>query len=447
MKSLIFALFLLCLFTLGATPIHAVETIDLSAAKYTSCDSFGFCRTQADINELPLSKDGKDTIKAITHDTPFVLDASSTIQNFNISVNENRDKLIISGKVLQDTYWTAQIGEVLIDPWWNVSSNTSSLAYDSPYSGAMSNFTWTGTWSNGVMIHTNESFTWDNLTSSDTSPQLRFCYLWTSGGMLLTNHSWVGRTCVINYTLSANTSYYYTSLGELDGGGEKGEYSQAITPPLYASTFTIEAGSYHDGSTFHNESTPRIYNLDLVYITKTETVSTWYENYLYLNGNSSNTTIFDNTTFNVTGTTNLTNGIVSLYINGTLSANDTTNATNTTNLSTGLYNITGWFGNASTNETITYWLNVTATPVTPSGVVGAVYCTDNSTLAHINVTNLQTDNVITYYEWCAQGCDNVTFSCEPLEYQQNLGNMAIALSLFTAVMLFGWFMSKERRRR
>lgn len=105
------------IFIIWATPTYAKETIDLQ--DYTDCDMFGNCITEVDINELDLSKDGKDLLKSIKKDTPYDLNSSLDMVNFDISVKE--EKLIIKGKVRGNTYWLADFGSVMLDPWWNTS--------------------------------------------------------------------------------------------------------------------------------------------------------------------------------------------------------------------------------------------------------------------------------------------------------------------------------------
>jgi hypothetical protein len=162
---------------------------------------------------------------------------------------------------------------------------------------------------------------------------------------------------------------------------------------------------------------------------------------LYLNGNQSNISLPYGTLLNSTAVLNITTSYgLKLIINNTI-ANSTNNIVyNISNLSVGLWNISGVY-DSTPNELAsykTYWANITntTTPVIPpasNNTIAYVYCTANTTLGHINITNLQTDGVITYYENCPYGCDNVTKICSPPLYQTNLIVLAI-IFIFIAIL-------------
>lgn len=432
MKKLLILLAILCVL---AIPTYA-ETVDLNDAKYTTCNDLGYCQTSADINELPLSKDGKDMVKAITHDTPFDLTSSAGIDNFTVYVNENRDKLFFTGRVVQDTYWLADFGAVIFDPWWNLtgSCNSSTLTYNN--GEAMVEESASGFW-HGIKFTTNNSqVTLETFTKDGYSTADRIALADSSTKEFLADVAFSGSTATFNYVLTPATTYYLV-LTNYSGAEKKGASGIGSYFPIGTVIgVQIDASMYSAApySTW-NDYTDKIFEIDsMATHINTSCPSIWYVNNLTLNGNATNITMANSTDLNMTGTTNLTGASVLIWLNGTLSANDTNSATNTTSLPSGFWNVTAWFGNVSTNETITYWANLTYTAPAPT-TAGYSMCSDNFTLSHYNVFNPQTGENVSYAEQCLNGCDNVTYSCRYPEYIEDAIGFGLVIAFFVGLAI------------
>lgn len=426
---------------LFSIPVYAKETIDLD--RYSTCDSYGNCKTEVDINELTLTKEAKDFLKDVScgdvspKDVSLCEDVSSyemshSIESFSIEILD-KEKLLISGHITQNTYWSIDLGAVLLDPWWNFTKETTT------------NYTFTGTVpdSDGG---TSQKYVCYNYTPNMTV-QIYDIVKYSSAGPTFTE--------ILNGTSNAimYTGSNYT--------GDNSTFATAILeadyPFLICNRYPATHGYYKLDNAYpfvyeYGNVTGRCYGAppswtscdtdattDIIYFVAGNTTSSeetiWYNTYLYLNSNESNITLTTDDILNVTATTNLTGLTALVYIGDVLSANATTTATNSTNLTVGLWNITSWIGNVSTNETKTFWATITMPPV----ATGYVYCYDNDTLAHINVTNLETDNTISYYEWCNNGCDNVTFSCRYPPYVEDAIGFLVVIAFFIAMaIIFKW---------
>jgi len=91
------------------------------------------------------------------------------------------------------------------------------------------------------------------------------------------------------------------------------------------------------------------------------------------------------------------------------------------------------------NTSLTFNLTTTQTGIVVP-VSSYSLCSDNNTL-FINrtvVINAVANNSQEYV-WCASGCDNITFVCNPTAYQQNLYNFAIVMGIFVFfALLIKW---------
>lgn len=411
-------------FMLLAIPTYAREDVNLQ--QWSSCSIDGYCRTEVDINELSLSKAGKDLLKDIDTDTPYLFESDNVIQDFTIEILD-KEKLIITGHITQNTYWTMLIDEVFLDPWWNTTS------FDT---WTMPSVSWTShTASAQDYLGTNISLT-ETITiiavKKHASSNPYGCHLVDSGENVVGSGSYSGDVCTITGTFS--DPYYYL-VNNYSSAGQPARYYNSFTYPNASDggNFQMTACIINDGS-WGNCGATQWWDFLEINVTGSGT-SLWYETYLYLNGNNTNITLDNATALNSTGTTNLTGLTVLIYINTTLSANNTTTAVNITNLSAGMYNITAWIGNASTNSTLTRWANIT---YTAPAVVVANYsytiCSDNSTLyEHKAVYNNGSFSYNDTYTLCLNDCDNVSYSCEMPDYQEDFYGFLIVCGFFVGL--------------
>lgn len=444
----IFCTILPLIFIIWATPAYAKETIDLQ--RYSSCDELGYCKTEVDINELDLSKDGKDLIKSIESDTVYSLEMSHSIENYRISIVD-KEKLIITGRINRDTYWTADFGSILLDPWWNLTGTCNSSTQTYTYGGGMIEESAGGYW-HGINITTNASnVTLVSFVSDDYSTGGRAVIANATTHEFYADVAFVGHTATFNYDMKPNARYIILVTNYT--GAEKKGATGEISPFAIATTVGVQI----DGSVYSADpySTWNRYVLKLFELYQLNTYinvtcpNIWYENHLYMNGNETNITLDNATTFNATATTNLTGANVLIWFNTTLSANGTDSATNSSNLTEGLWNITAFFGNVSTNETITWWLNMTyaGEPAPPEANYSYTYIVDmndaplqclNSTHAYramwVNGASLNET-----YE-CPNDCDEQSNTgCNPPEYQQGLFNFAIVCGMILfMVVIWRW---------
>lgn len=395
-------LFLILFLTLLAIPVSALN-IDAQADTYCN---WGNCETRVNLSNYLITTQinivkGLDLSKS----KPALNDK---LISFNYRFDNNI--LVFYGQVKNDVYWTFDLKNgYIIDPFWNYTEagTEDTITVGITTLGANSDTNKQGYF---ITMKANASLVSVTKHASDTSSHAWIDFVNDTN---IANASFSGNTATFtpNIELTDGVSYHLYTWNS--GAGRDAYILNPISIPITTGRdLDIITGQYNDG-TWHNDSIGRCID-NITTINASSNVSIWYVNNLFLNGNESNITLNNATEFNVTGITNLTALPVLLYINDTLSANDTDRAENNTYLAQGTYNITGYFGNSSTNETITYWLTMTYTA--PGASIGYVFCTDNETLAHINVTNLETDNVISYNDHCVYGCDNVTFACYPAPF-------------------------------
>lgn len=431
--SLIFAICFIAL----AIPIQAKEVIDLQ--QYSSCNHWGLCKTEVDINELTLTKDNKNFLKALDSDTLYDLDSSTNIIDFNIYVKDG-EKLIITGWITKNTYWIADIGNILIDPWWNETVLTN-LSLETP------NTNYNDGSKIGILFCGNSTGVHLYGLVKETNCDATECYLFREDGTGVKNVSFTGDLCYLDIDINNSECYY----GLADDGGPAyiQRYIASGGWPKTNAYVNGMAGAWYDGS-FNTDGVNRVFTT----IITSSTSSTWYDTAFYLEGNQSNVTIAEGTRLNATAISNLTGIPIEYYFNGNLYNSSNTEMINISYPAIpGLYNVTAYFGNASTSDTIEYWVTVTANAsnVTNATVypAGFTLCVDNVTLAHINVTEPLSLNhtPFTYYENCPAGCDNVTYSCMPLPYEQNLYNFGLVIVFLAFLVGFSWLYTRQKKRR
>lgn len=423
----------LCLLLL-AIPTHAKEVINLD--QYSSCDKFGFCKTEVDINELTLSKEGKDLLKDVDTDTPYALDTSANIWAFQLYV-QDKEKLIVTGRITEDTYWTADFGDVFLDPWWNYTTYSFNPYIYVKEAGSCGTAAG-GTNLFGLNITTNTNQTcimWVDLV--DTEAGVTWVAVTNPAGNVIVNTTDLSGT---NFSFAScvplNTSAVYRIVEETPATRTS---CSDVSFPYAEPGFSVVGGVYCGSS---NPATctqvAEWFAFEEIgyQINESTNYNNWYTTTLLLNHTASNYTGPNSTALNITGTTNLTGLTVLLYVNGTLSANDTDRAENVTAYPCDWYNITAMIGNASTNETTTYWANLTC------GVASAILnysyaiCSDNSTLlehkaGYSNGSFSYNDT----YTLCTNDCDNVTFSCRYPSYVEDAIGFLIVIGFFISLAI------------
>ena len=113
------AFFIVCVILL-AMPVSAKEVIDLQ--NYVECGLMS-CSLEVDINELDLNKDGKNLVKGLTNDNfdQYISDLPNSMRNMGVSVLE--EKLFITADIQpgSQNYWLMEFEEFVLDPWFNSS--------------------------------------------------------------------------------------------------------------------------------------------------------------------------------------------------------------------------------------------------------------------------------------------------------------------------------------
>lgn len=356
------------------------------------------------------------------------IDIKSGIKEFNYKFTG--DSILLSGKITEGTnnYWNFDLKNgYVIDPWWNYTVSTEYLlelpSWDDNNQGGGANY-----W--GIAIKPNTTIELKSILIAPYCSDLNVLQLY-----FCSNSSYIANSTKSGTRFNFSQPVLYPNVEYcIAGSSTLRTYGNDAFPVTDALHYNV-TGSI-GGATPNAVRTDFGFSVIQVVTTLSSETSTFYENHLYLSGVEGNNTISNTTQLNSTLTSNLTDVPVLIYIDNVLSANSTETATNLTYLPEGTYNITGFVGNTSTNETITYYATITYTaPV----IIGYVYCINNETLAHINVTNLQTDNLISYYENCEYGCDNVTFSCFPAPFIQDLITFLILCGFAViGVLAFKW---------
>lgn len=387
---------------------------------YSSCEGFN-CKTTLDVSTLGLSTQKINNLKGVNI-TNFLY-KSRNISGLSYSWSGNN--LTISGTITDNTYWYFDTGQDRFDPWWNFTGANTSVNFTMTKSSTNADFF-------GYKFKSLIAGSITILSVKNSTSQVNNCTLFSGAKALIATSTFSGDNCIVTYTLAVGDTYYIMygrSTPPLHS------YQDGMTYPVVGSMINVTAGIYDINS--FPESSNTYY--DALKIITWVTNSVWYENHLYLNGNQTNISLFTTTPLNSTASTNLTGAYATIWINGTLSANATNLSSNVTNLTAGLYNITAFFGNTSTNETITYWATCYNPPIS---IVNYSYslCSLNDTL-YVHSTQFLngTFNYTDEYINCINGCDNVSFSCNPAQWVGDLtGFMLIVIFLVAGGLILRW---------
>ena len=424
-----------------------VFAIVIDAQSETTCLS-GVCETRVDLTKHMATLEVSN-VKVIDYQlTKTEVLTNKNIKEFEISFD--KDIMVFSGVVEKDTYWEFDLKNgYVIDPWWNISSvcNSSNLTYVN--GNEMIAEDTTGYWQ-GIKITTNASEVFlVDYKLADHSTAERVAIADVSTHVFYADAVVIGDTATFNHMLTPETSYYMV-LTNYSGDVEKGATAEISPFPISTTTgITIVASMYSASPyTVFNDYSLKLWEVGefTTTINITCDVNTWYNTYLYLNGEQNNISITDSDTLNSTATTNLTGANALVYINDFLSANATTTATNTTTMPIGFFNITSFIGNTSTNETITYWVNVTEAVTEPSDYQTNEtwrICSDNMTehfhhAQYVNGTFSYSNDTYTY---CQNECNDYNLDsltgtlCNPDDLTQYLVLFGVVVVL---VVLYGW---------
>lgn len=431
-KYLVFAL---C-FLLLAIPIYA-DTTTIDAQKYTTCSIDGYCSTIVPLDEYMNS--GLITALKSIDLTPAKPVLTEKLLGFDYRFIGN--SIEFYGSIVDDVYWTFNLGNsFIIDPWWNYTSWHWSVDHEwaNPYSplGSLGGSgIWRGT--NFTTVAPCRVVAFD-FTGSMTPYNCTL--IKASDKSIIEIGTISGTWCNFSTNVLENNTQYYLLLNSsqrsMKSPTDSGTSTNGEIVVDHGFTYSSDLSSFSFAPT-------ETENIENIYTQENATMenSYWYETHLYLHGIEGNASFTNNTAMNLSGTVNITGFDVLIYINDTLSANDTDYAENITNLSVGLYNITGVFGNASTNESTTYWL--TMQPY--SAPVGSYlqnttwsYCTDNTTLLqHYAVYNNGSLSYNDTYSYCAYNCDNVTSSCNQPFFIQDILNVVFWTIIIVIAIIIG----------
>lgn len=429
-KSMIFILGLIVL----TTPVYAKEVVDLQ--QYSSCNIFGDCKTEVDINELSLTKDAKDFLKDLATDTPYDLASTKNITNFSIYIKD-REKMIITGHITENTYWTVDFADITLDPYWNISTygwgSNETTDITNPYTSAGSGG---ATYMRGFEYNTY-------------GQDFRVVKLCAEAGIGISNAT-VSNATHICYAVSVTDECAEmncnVSADACDSGNcYMGMWSNdnfyfyinntAVSKyPINAGYFNITEDAQGTNYTHPVQGYPTNF-MQTGHITiqpYTElNVSYYYTIDLYLNGTSANKSVMEDTTVNLSAVLggNLSDSWnISIMVDNEEYALDEDAVENLTSFSAGTYNITA---NASFNESITdflvtYFLLVNATPI--ENATTYTICTDNETL-FVNRSIKINGDINNTQEWiyCEYECDNITKSCNPSDYEASIYNFGILI--------------------
>lgn len=445
MKNIHKTFILMLCFALLAIPIHA-DTTYIDAQKYTTCDS-GNCKTVVPLDQF-MNQGLITALKAIDH-TPAKPVLTDKLLGFNYSFSGNN--MIFEGRVVDSVYWTFNLGNsFIIDPWWNYSA-----------------YVWNPhTWASGATSCGGSAGATNLFGINITTTTNQTCINWVKLYDAHATASWVAitnlaGTAIENSTTSSGNNWTFGCV-ELNASTIYHIITSTVTTrvsctgslayPYSNNGFTVPSTIYcaSGNPASCTPLTNEYFAIESVGYAINESVdfTIWWVPHLWLNGNESNVSIITTQELNASATSNLTGSGVAIYIDDILSAENGEGddyAENVSNYTPGLYNITAFFGNATTNATLTYWLNVSL-PVTTGGSVvwdianlepNIVYCSDNNTL-YQNYLEANTTRYIT----CNNGCDNVSMVCSPTQAEQNFYGFLIVIGFFIALAVILKYMRR-----
>lgn len=418
------------MFSLLFSTVGCALTID--AQNTTTCFN-GYCETRVNLTKyasLPII----NTIKA-TNLT--VLLPKKTVNLTSIDYKFEDSQFIVYGYVKNGSsvYWTLPLGitNITVDPWWNYSVQANLTSWPTMSQGTNSGGSGGSYWFGGNYTFNRSRYIVSANIWADLGGTLDLCYLaYKNGSTIYVNGSIINNSACSfgNYLMEANTPFIITFHNPTGSRS-----SVSLSSPALVGFGNITHGCYGWPTTCLTNEYFQIRNIT-TYDGLTN-YSYYYTSTLLLNGDAANISLNNKTALNITAYTNLTGLNVTVYRNF-MALTGTYNGTvlmNSSTLPEGMYNITAFFGNASTNETLTFWANMSY--VAEKEVIWDIaslepnnkYCYDNSTLFLDYSDALINRSII-----CANGCDNTTRSCNPLPYQQYL----IWLVIIVLILFFGY---------
>lgn len=230
--------------------------------------------------------------------------------------------------------------------------------------------------------------------------------------------------------LNSSQTYYISYLGS------ERTYAGATFPVTSSAYYSITAclgGPNWD-------STRTDYGWSVTNITTEEfipPVISYTEINLTIDSLDQNKSVYDTDYVSLEANINVTGLPITLMINGSIVDNDFTTVSYNDYFEPGLYNITSnWTGNDTyPGSTSTLWLTSGFKPVANFSYN---LCHDNNTLyRHATAWPNGTFNYTDEYVYCAYGCDNLTASCSPEPFIQDLTTFGVFL-LFIAVCVIAY---------
>lgn len=365
---------------LGSIALAAPTLIKASGG----CDLWGNCMTIVALDkETSLDKTAIEDLKKVdlTSSKPTLDSKLSTFDYKYVG-----SSIVFTGKIKQNTYWEFDLGNgYIIDPWWNYTTytyETTGLVIPTNIFGAND-----GNKAGAVITMKNDTELL--YVYKDSSDQSTNAYLQFLNGTAIDNAAFVGRVATFSsYPSLSNGETYIVYCW--NGGASRNVYrSVSISiPNTTHPDYNIVYGTYNDGS-WHNDSYVRCVDNITTRKAVLSYINTWYVDNLFLNGNESNVSYEYGGSLNATAITNLTGLPVQIYIDDILSASGTDSVSNVSSLGSGLHNITGWYGNASTNESITWFAFGKYDPNLNLYLNGSQA---NKNYAYGNITNMVANN-------------------------------------------------------
>jgi hypothetical protein len=425
----------------------------INAQSTTSCNKYD-CITTVDMSKY-VSAPTLTTAKSLDYskDLPVTTAKDSKAKIESISYKWDKDMIVISGTIKENTYWTLDVAGYTIDPWWNYTSSANYIVILNET--GLCNFGETYLCANAKTTNYNSDANMLIRNTTIGSTECVEVQKWNLNASCIPAGATINSANLTWYVGSVNTYEYTVSLWNATDNwnpttviwNTKPNISALITQlfihdvytfnnftitnavqSAYAnatnknmslyfwSSFANDANMWNSSKSATVSKRPQL----IINYSTSSNYSIFYTVNLYLNGNESNITMDNSTALSIVAYNNLTLNS-SIYVNGTLKNNTVTNSTWTSFLPSGLYNITGYFFNASTNSTLTYWANLTYTapiiPPTsnttlcyniPPNAIYTLSCSNNNTL----LQNWTVGNETCYaYQKCANGCDSYTQTC------------------------------------
>lgn len=413
-----FTIFLVFLAVL-AIPTYA-ETTYIDAQKWTTCVA-GSCVTTVPLDEF-LNSGLITALKAIDL-TPAKPVLTDKLLSFDYRFEGNN--MIFYGDIANNVYWTFNLGNsFVIDPWWNITTPYTWTGIDLDDDGSTA-------YRFGYTISLNCTSPRIEWVSLDSDCDASAILIYNMGETLLSNTSLTDKNSTVGFAINSSQYYYIMANGNSQTYTRAYKYPWTAYPNQTSPYLTVNSSVGCEPACANlTNSANNIGQIGYSCLSS----QIYYTISFELNGNSSNLTVINTTTINATEIANVTGLNSTIYRNGTVL--NTSLANNTYWLGTvpvGLHNFTLATNNS---DLITYWVNATATASAP--VVNYTYglCTSNTTLLlHDTGFYNGSFNYTDTYTLCPYGCDNVTFSCSPAPFIQDLVNYSI-IFVFAIIAIF-----------